>query len=340
MTKTLGELAKHINAELIGDANCEITGVATLQSACDGQLSFLANSTYRQYLADTKASAVIVSKSDADACPQAALIVNDPYYAYARVAALFAKVAAVVPGIHGTVVVGENCHIDPTARIDAYVVMGDRVSIGPRTHIYSGCAIGNDVQLGASCCVYSNVNIYDKTQIGDRVIIHSGVVIGSDGFGFANHEHRWHKVPQLGHVIVGDDVDIGANTTIDCGALDDTIIETGVKLDNQIQVGHNVRIGAHTVVAGCTGIAGSTKIGRGCIIGGAAMIAGHLELTDGVVLTGGAMITNSIRTPGIYSSGTSFMEHRAWQKNVARFRHLDELTRRVKALEEQEKNHE
>ena len=167
---------------------------------------------------------MIFKKSDAVVCPKAALIVNDPYYAYAQVAELFAEVAAVRPGIHSTVVTGEHCHIDPTARIDAYVVMGDHVSIGPRTHIHSGCAIGNDAQLGASCCVYSNVNVYDKTRIGDRVIIHSGAVIGSDGFGFANHEHRWHKVPQLGHVVVGDDVEIGANTTIDCGALGDTII--------------------------------------------------------------------------------------------------------------------
>ncbi len=340
MKKTLDELAKYINAELIGRTDCEITGVATLQNAREGQLSFLANSNYRRYLSNTKASAVIVNKSDAALCSNAALVVKDPYYAYAQVAALFAETEKVISGIHPTVVVGENCHIDPSARIDAYVVMGDRVVIGPHTHVYSGCSMGDDVHLGESCCLYAKVSVYAKTQIGNRVVIHSGVVIGSDGFGFANHDDHWCKVPQLGRVVIGDDVEIGANTTIDRGALDDTIIETGVKLDNQIQIGHNVYIGAHTIIAGCSGIAGSTKIGKGCMIGGASMIAGHLELTDGVILTGGATITNSIRERGVYSSGTSFMKHRSWQKNVARFRHLDELTKRVRVLEKQENNHE
>lgn len=333
MKKTLEQLAKQIGATVQGDPHCEIMSVATVQAAQPGQLSFLANSKYRHYLETTKASAMILTAEDAALFSGNALIVEDPYYAYAQVVRDFAEKIALVPGIHASAVVGKACRIDPTAQIDANVVIGDNVSVGPHTHLYPGVVIGEGSIIGEACCLYPNVTLYRKVRLGDRVILHGGVVLGSDGFGFAHHNHQWSKVQQIGHVELGDDVEIGANTTVDCGAIENTVIGNGVKLDNQIQVGHNVHIGDHTIIAGCVGIAGSATIGKYCMIGGNAMIGGHLTITDGVVLTGGTGVMNSIDSPGIYSSGFSCMKHRAWFKNVARFQHLDEMARRIKRLE-------
>lgn len=312
----LTELLNGLPVEVQGNADCVITGVAPLHQAEEGNISFLSNSQYRKYLSASAASAVIVTRADAVLCKNAAIICDNPYYIYAKVAGYFDQRPAVVPGIHPSAVVGSDCQIDPTA------------SIGPH------CTIGNGVTIGANTVLDAGVSIYHGVTIGKRCRFASGVVIGSDGFGFANQKGVWHKVPQLGAVEIGDDVDIGANTTIDRGAVGNTVIEDGVKLDNLIQVGHNVRIGAHTVIAGCVGIAGSTNIGKYCMIGGAANFAGHLSVADKVIITGMTAVTKSIREPGMYSSGiVGAVPNQEFLKNNARFHRLENLMERVKALE-------
>jgi UDP-3-O-[3-hydroxymyristoyl] glucosamine N-acyltransferase len=316
MKITLAELAQHLNAKFEGDGACIITGIAPLDTAEAGQIAFLSNSHYRKLLAATRASAVILSPADRSFCSVPVLAMDNPYLGYALAAQLFAKPPAISVGIHPTASIGEGAQIHPDARIGPF------------------CVIGNGVQIGAESVLYPHVSVYQDVQIGERVVIHSGAVIGSDGFGFANDARgRWVKIPQLGSVIIGNDVEIGANTTIDRGALGNTILEEGVKLDNQIQIGHNVRIGAHTIIAGCTGIAGSTSIGRHCRIGGGTGIGGHIQITDGVVITAMSMVTNSIAKAGIYSSGTGLQENRLWQKNMVRLRQLDKMARRLAELE-------
>ena len=329
MQKTLAELAAKINAEIKGDSHCIITGVSTLQSAEKGHLSFLSNAKYRQYLSATKASAVILTKDCVGDCPVNALIVEDPYYAYSQLAKEFIQLKKASPGIHSTAVIGNHCKIDPSASIAAHVVIDDNVIIEAHSQIGSGCVIGEGCHIGKDSHLWANVTLYHGVKLGNQVIVHSGVVIGADGFGIAQHQGKWHKIPQLGAVIIEDDVEIGANTTIDRGAIDNTVIETGVKLDNQIQVGHNVRIGAHTVIAGCAGISGSTHIGKHCMVGGGAGFGGHLKIADHSIVIGMSMVTSSIKEAGIYSSGTGLMKHREWLKNVARFRHLDKIIRQL-----------
>jgi UDP-3-O-[3-hydroxymyristoyl] glucosamine N-acyltransferase len=333
VTRTLAELAQLVGGTVTGDGSEVIRGVATLQGAGAGQITFLSNPRYRKYLASTRAAAVIVVAADADHCKTNALIVANPYVAYARIAALFAPGGDFVPGVHPSAVVepgarlGARVSVGPNAVIESGADIGDGTRIGP------GCVIGRDVRVGAESCLEANVTLWKDTQVGARALIHPGVVIGADGFGLANDTGVWIKVPQLGRVVIGDDVEIGANTTIDRGALEDTVIEDGVKLDNLIQIGHNVRIGAHTAIAACTAVAGSTKIGKYCGIGGTVGIVGHLEIADRVQITGMSMVTQSITEPGTYSSGTPLEPNAQWRKNYARFRHLDELWRRMKALE-------
>lgn len=335
---TLAELAERIGATLNGNNGEQIiTGVAPLQSATGSEVTFLHNSRYRQYLASTKAAAVIISPADAKFCPIATLVVQNPYLALAKNAALFAYQPQHSEGTHSTAVSGENSYIDPAASIGPYCVIGKHVTIQKGAVIGAGCIIGDHVVVGENTCLWPRVTLYHGVKIGARVIIHSGAVVGSDGFGLARENKEWRKIPQIGSVVIHDDVEIGANTTIDRGALGDTVIEDGVKLDNQIQVAHNVRIGAHTAVAGCVGISGSTEIGRYCMIGGGACIAGHLRIADQVVVAGMAMITNSIDEPGVYASGTGFQKQRDWQKNAVRFRQLDQLARRIKRVEEKTK---
>lgn len=329
---TLQELAKMIDAELRGDPNHVITGIKTLQvaEACD--LSFLGNPVYRKYLADTKAGVVILAPKYLQDCSTNALIVDDPYFAYAKITQLFVRKPSAFQGVHATAVVGERCDIHPSASIGPKSVIADDVSIGEGTVIGPGVSIAVGTTIGKHCKIDANVTVCHEIVIGDHVILHAGTVIGSDGFGLAEKNGVWHKIPQLGRVIIEDDVEIGANTTIDRGALGDTVIEKGVKLDNQIQIGHNVRIGAHTAIAACTGIAGSTRIGKHCKIAGGVGINGHLELADYTVITGMAMVTNSVKVPGIYSSGTGILPNHEWKKNVARFRQLDKVLRRVGGL--------
>jgi UDP-3-O-[3-hydroxymyristoyl] glucosamine N-acyltransferase len=313
---TLSELAQGLDVTIKGDPDFIITGVAPVQLAEAGHITFLSNPQYRKYLADTQASAVILTEADAADCKVNALICANPYYIYSQIAKYFDNKPQVSPGIHPSAVIGSHCDIDPTA------------CIGPN------CTLGDYVKIGAGTVLDAGVSIYHYVTIGKRCRLASGVVVGSDGFGFANQKGVWHKVPQLGSVEIGDDVDIGANTTIDRGAVGNTVIEEGVKLDNLIQVGHNVRIGAHTVIAGCVGIAGSTIIGKYCMIGGASNFAGHLSVADKVIITGMTAVTKSIREPGMYSSGIiGAVPNHEFLKNNARFHRLEHLMERVKALE-------
>lgn len=331
--KTLGQLAQILNAQLKGDPHCVVEGIATLQSATSAHISFLSNSTYKKYLANTQAAAVILTAEDAAACPTNALIVTNPYLCYCKLSQLFLEFENITAGIHPSAIIGKNCDIDPSASIGPYCVIGDGVKIAAEVVVGAHGTIGNHCHIGAKTHLWPNVTLYYQSRIGNNCVIHSGVVIGSDGFGFANDKGRWEKIAQLGRVIIGDNVEIGANTTIDRGALDDTIIEEGVKLDNQIQVGHNVTIGAHTAIAGCVAIAGSTTIGKYCAIGGGSCIAGHLSIADKVTITGMSGVHTSIAESGVYSSGTGVQESRTWFKNVTRLRQLDDLAKRFISVE-------
>jgi len=329
MQYKLTDLIKGLDVTIKGDTDCLINGVCHIQQSKPGYITFLANGQYRKYLQTTEASAVILAEEDAAACPATAIISANPYYTYAKIAAFFAY-----PPQVATVVMGEGCEIHPTASIGAYTVLGKNVRIAANALIGAGCCIDDDTEIGEATILDAHVTIYHRTKIGKRTHLMSGAIIGGDGFGFANQKGVWHKVSQLGSVSIGDDVDIGANTTIDRGAIGDTVIGSGVKLDNLIQIGHNVKIGENTVIAGCTGIAGSTEIGKNCMIGGAVMIAGHLTIADNVILTGGTGVGKSIREPGMYSSGIlGLMTNQEFRKNSARFHRLENLMDRVKTLE-------
>lgn len=322
MAITLGELAVRHGLELAGDPTATVTGVATLQAATPGTVAFLANPRYRRQLAATRATAVVLPRDALDECPVAALIAANPYAAYARIAATLHPEPPVVPGIapgawvDPSAVVDGSAWIGPGAVIGAGAIVGARVSVGPGCVVETGARIGDDSRLQA------NVTIGRGAVLGRRCVCKPGAVVGSDGFGFARDQDAYVKVPQLGGVRLGDDVEVGANTTIDRGAIEDTIIEDGVKLDNLVQVGHNCRIGAHTVLAGCVGVSGSTVIGRRCMIGGAVGFAGHLEVGDDVVVTGYSLVSRSLRGPGVYSSGIPVSESAAWRRSVARLRRL------------------
>jgi UDP-3-O-[3-hydroxymyristoyl] glucosamine N-acyltransferase len=330
---SLQEIAQLIDADLKGDPGCSISGIMALQSAQPGKISFLDNKRYLKYLATTQASAVILRAECLKHAPNNALVVADPYLAFAKVAKLFEPALQFVPEIHATAIIGENCHIHPSVSIAPYVVIGANTRLEMGVVLGAACVIGDNVIIGANTRLASHVSVCADTRIGERVIIHNGTVIGSDGFGLAKENNKWVKIPQLGKVQIGHDVEIGANVSIDRGALDDTIIGDGVKLDNQIQIGHNVQIGENTAIAGCTGIAGSTHIGKNCMIGGGVCINGHIEIADNVYITGMSSVVHSIRNPGIYSSTHSTQPHREWQKNSIRFRQLDQIAKRLRKTE-------
>lgn len=331
---TLAEIVNKLGGELVGDGAVGIRQVATLANAGAGHLTFIANPRYRSQLPTTRASAVVVGAAERELTQLPRIISGNPYAYYAKVAALLNPPAVAEPGVHPTAVVGEGARIAPSAVIGPYVVLGKRVEIGAGAVIGAGCDIGDNVFIGNETRLYPRVTIYHDCRLGERVIVHSGAVIGADGFGLANEQGRWLKIPQIGRVLIGNDVEIGANTTIDRGALDDTVIEEGVKLDNQIQIAHNVHIGAHTAIAGCAGVAGSTKIGRHCTVAGSAMIIGHLEIADRVNISVGTLVTKSITEPGTYTSSIPCLPHRDWLKNAAQLHHLNELAERVKQLEQ------
>jgi len=334
MALTLEELAGELGGQLRnGDPACLINSVATLQHARAGDISFLANKGYRKYLPDTRASAVILAPADADACPTAAIVMENPYAGYAHAAALLAPSRPRRQGIHPQASIDPDSRVDPAAWVGPHCSVAAGAVIHAGVELAAGCHVGAGSVIGADSRLGANVVICHEVTIGERVTIAPGAVIGSDGFGLAMEQGKWINVPQLGSVRIGNDVDIGANTTIDRGALEDTILEEGVRLDNQIQVAHNVFIGAHTAIAGCVGISGSARIGRHCLIGGGAGIVGHLEITDNVVVTGMTMVTRSITRPGVYSSGVPAQDNDSWNRNYARLRQLDKLARKVQRLE-------
>jgi len=334
----LSEIAAQLGGRILGRAEACITQVATLETAQPTQISFLANSKYRAKLATTRAGAVILGEADADATELPRIISDNPYAYFARVSAMLNPLPEAKYGIHPSAVIGAGVKIDSTASIAATAVIGDGVMIDAYSVVGEGCYIGNNVKIGSHARLYPHVVIYHDCLIGDNLIAHSGAVIGSDGFGIAMDEGHWIKIPQIGRVVVGNDVEIGANTTIDRGALDDTVIEDGVKLDNQIQVAHNVRIGAHTAIAGCVGIAGSTTIGRYCLIGGSAGILGHLQIADHVEIASFTLIGKSIREAGSYAAIFPFSKTEDWRKNSVHLRHLDDLAGRIRILEQQLKS--
>lgn len=334
---SLGEIARRLGGEVAGDPGVRVGGVATLENATPDRISFLANARYLQQLKSTRAGAVIVGEAARNATRLPRIICPNPYAYFARVSALFHPIPAARGGIHASAVIDSTAVVAKDAEIGACAVLGQGVRVGSGCIIGAGCYLGDGVAVGNDSKLYANVTVYRECQLGERVIIHSGVVIGADGFGIAMEEGRWLKVPQVGRVVIGNDVEIGANTTVDRGALDDTVIEDGVKLDNQVQVGHNVHIGAHTAIAGCVGIAGSTRIGRYCRIGGAAGIIGHVTIADNVEISGYTAVTKSIDRPGTYTGIYVFEPHAQWLKNAVQLRHLAELGEQVRRLEKQRK---
>ena len=333
MKYTLGELAKQVSAEVKGDPSYTVEGVGTLQNANSTQISFLTNPSYRKELATTQAGAVILSAADAENAPINAIISTNPYAAYAKIAALLSPSEIYEAGVNPTAHITADAQISNTASIAAGVVIESGVVLADSVRVGPGCVIQKDVKIGANTVLTANITIAHNCIIGERNLIHPGVVIGADGFGQAMDEGQWIKVPQLGAVVIGDDVEIGANTTIDRGAIEDTIIEDNVKLDNQIQIAHNVKIGAHTAIAGCTAIAGSTKIGKHCRIAGMVGIVGHLQIADNVTVTAKSLVSGSIKKAGVYSAGTPLEPNQQWRKNTVRFKHLDEMAKRLNKLE-------
>jgi UDP-3-O-[3-hydroxymyristoyl] glucosamine N-acyltransferase len=333
MTTTLGELAVKFGCTVQGNPDVSVSRVGTLLNAGAGTVSFLANPSYRKHLAATKAAAVILSQADASLCPVDCLISDNPYATYAQIATFLFPQSMAVPGIHSSASVDESAEIADEVCIGPNVYVGANAKLGRGVFVGPGCVVEDGCELGPHTRLVANVTLGPGTRTGERCLLHPGAVLGADGFGIAKLGEEWIKVPQLGGVLLGNDVEVGANTTIDRGAIEDTIIEDGVKLDNQIQVGHNVRIGAHTVIAGCTAIAGSATIGKRCMIGGAAGIVGHIELADDVVITAFTFVSHSLRKAGTFSGSVPVEEAPAWRKNTARLRHLDELARKVRALE-------
>ncbi|MFN2349240.1 MAG: UDP-3-O-(3-hydroxymyristoyl)glucosamine N-acyltransferase [Thioalkalivibrio sp.] len=324
MAVTLAQLATHLGAELHGDPDIQVSGVGSLEHAGPGELSFLSQSRLRKHLSTTRAAAVLLRPADAKDCPVPCLVLDDPYLAYARAAALIFPEPEAQTGIHPSSVVDASAQIHPGASVGPLCVVGPGCVLENGVGLLAGCILERDCQVGTGSRLGPRVTLCHGTQLGKRVRIHGGAVLGADGFGFApDAERRWIKIPQLGRVVVGDDVEIGANTTIDRGALEDTVIGEGAKLDNLVMVAHNVRIGAHTAIAGCVGIAGSTRIGSHCAIGGGAGIIGHLDIADGVTITAMTFVTRSIREPGVYASGVPHAPVREWNRSLARLRRLD-----------------
>ncbi len=332
----LQDIASALGATLqcrLGMADKIPTGIAPLDTAGPMELSFLSNSKYTSQLATTQALAVILAPDQAALCPTNSLIMTDPYVGFAKAGKFFDKTPLLDLGIAKSAVIHPMAVIGEGARIGNFVSIGQGVKIGKNCQIHPGCVIGDEVLIGDEVILYPQVVLYHQVQIGHRCIIHSTAVIGSDGFGLANDQGRWVKIPQLGSVRIGNDVEIGASTTIDRGALNDTVIEDGVKLDNQIQIGHNDIIGAHTAMAGGTMVAGSVTIGRNCLIGGQSAISGHLKIADRVILTGGSSVPSDLSEAGVYSSSGKAQPYKTWFRTLANLNRLDKLCARIKALE-------
>lgn len=346
---TLAEIAKLLGAQLIGQSDKVINGLATLQHGTDAKVAFLSNPVYKKYLHSTEASAVIVSQEMADYFQSdvvndsddaisdngkiSLLVHSNPYLGYARLSRFFDQAYDFTPSIHPSAVIADSAKVHESCFVGANAAIEDGVTLAEGVFIGANTVVGKDSFIGRDSRLWANVTLYSGVFIGERSIVHSGAVIGSDGFGNASENGRWIKIAQLGGVRIGDDVEIGSNTSIDRGALDDTILDNGVRVDNLVQIAHNVHVGENTALAGCTGIAGSTVIGKNCIIGGGTGIAGHIEIADHVAMTGMTMVTKSISQPGLYSSGTGVEPNSAWRRMVARMRNIDALFKRVKQIE-------
>lgn len=329
---SLGELAVRFGLALRGDPDRKVGSVATLGGATADQVAFLADPRLADRLAGCRAGAVILHPSSAAACPVDSLLADNPHAAFARVAAVLHPLPVASPGAHPTAVVAPDADVHPSAHIGPHCVIGARARVGARAFVGPGCVVGDDATLGDDVRLVARVTVLERVEIGARGIVHPGAVIGSEGFGYALDGEAWVHVPQVGTVRIGPDVEIGANTTIDRGALGDTVIGEGVKIDNLVQVGHNVRIGAHTVIAGCVGIAGSATIGARCMIGGGVGIAGHLEICDGAVIGGFSLVERSVDEPGFYTGAWPLQGHAQWERTAATLKQLPELRRRVRAL--------
>jgi UDP-3-O-[3-hydroxymyristoyl] glucosamine N-acyltransferase len=334
----LAELAVRYGCELHGDPDQVVECVGTLQSAGAGSVSFLANRAYRKHLSMTQASAVILAADAVQECPVACLVADDPYGVFASVAADLHPPLALVPGVHSTAAISPSAIVPATCEIAAGVCIGANAQLGERVYVGPNTVIGADVRIGADCRLLANVTCYQDIRMGNRCIVHSGAVVGADGFGIAQTPTGWRKVPQVGRVKIGDDVEIGAGSTIDRGAIEDTEIGFGVKIDNLVHIAHNVHIGDHTVIAAQSGIAGSTRVGARCMLGGHVAVSGHLEICDDVYLLGRASVTRSINSPGTYSSVIGVEEAGKWRKLAARFKRLEEMAAKLKSLDRNSKN--
>lgn len=332
-TLTASDIARQLALELVGDGSVEIHGVSGLQEAQDGDLSFLYQPSYVPFLATTRASLLILKAEYAAQAPCSAIIADDPYLAYAKAAQLLFPARAGTGERHSACVIGEGCAIAASVDIGPGAVIGNNVVLGEGVVVGANCVIADGCKVSAWTELRPMVTLLEGVTVGVRCLLHSGVVIGADGFGFANERGQWVKIPQVGSVVVGNDVEIGANSTIDRGASGDTVIHNGVKLDNQIQIAHNVEVGAHTIMACCVKVAGSTYIGKHCMIAGGVGIVGHIKIADNSTITAMSMITKSIERQGSYSSGLSFEPTGKWRRLVSRFRQLDDLFKRVKDLE-------
>ncbi len=334
MSITLKALIEKLGGELIGD-DVEVSHVASIANATSGSLTFINDTKYRISLADTKASAVILAEENKSFCKLPRIVTDNPYAYFAKVSALLNPQAKSASGVHKSAIIGDESKISAACSVGPNVVIGEKVSLADGVVLGAGCFIGDNVIIGKNTQLQPNVTIYSGSLIGANCNIAAGAVIGADGFGYANQDDTWVKIPQVGRVVIADNVDVGANTTIDRGALDDTLIENGVKLDNLIQIGHNCVIGEHTLIAGCVGIAGSAKIGKRCRIGGAAMILGHLEIADDVTISPGSMITRSLKKADTYTALMPFQSHGEWLKTAANLRHLSDLNEKLQKLEHQ-----
>jgi UDP-3-O-[3-hydroxymyristoyl] glucosamine N-acyltransferase len=330
---TLGEIAARLGGRLVGGAGVLIEQIGSLEHAGPRQIAFFSGPRYRAQLAATRAGAVIVPPAAAQQTKLPRIVSDDPHAYFCRVSRLLNPAPMPVAGVHATAQVDPTARVCASARIEAGAVVGAGAELGERAWVGAGSFVGDGVSIGADTRLHPSVTVYAACRLGARVIVHAGAVIGADGFGMAQEAGRWVRLPHIGRVLIGDDVEIGANTTIDRGTVDDTVIEEGVKLDNQIQIGHNCRIGAHTAMAGCVGVAGSAVVGRHCTVGGAAVILGHLSLCDGVHVSAATVITRSIRKPGTYTGLFPFDDNASWARNAALVRHLAHLAERVGALE-------
>ncbi len=340
---SLGELAERLGGRVVGDADVLITGLGALGGAEPGQITHLSNPAYRRRLPTTRASAVILREKELPLCPTHALVVADPYLAFARASRLWQRPYALNNGVHGGASIDSEASIHPTARVGPGAVVGPGAEIGEQVRIHANAVIGARCQLGRAAVIMANAVLYDGVRVGANSVIHAAAVIGADGFGFAREESgALAPIAQLGGVVIGRDVSIGAASTIDRGTIEDTIIEDGVKIDNQVQIGHNCVIGAHSVICGCVGIVGSTEIGRGCVLAGMVGVGGDqpVKICDGVTISARTHVSSSISKPGVYSGSIIHNANRAWKRNALRFQKLDQLARRVARLEKQARQSE